>query len=119
MCFRDIRNPIAVKFAQHLYSYFVIKLKENAKGRSYFPANLKQIVGCIKEKTGRILRTELVLESYLNQPERNGRLKKQEKYLKRGIESIMNPYKKKDDVADTFLQLQAFKIQVVTNERKV
>lgn len=109
MMFGKNRNPMAVKLAQHCYSYFLFHYGES-KTIIEFPAYYKtQILGAPKiknEKTGKF--------KAMDKPERKKwAVEKAISILQeRGdmdtLDELTNQ-KKKDDLADVLIQLQSFK----------
>jgi len=108
LSFGKKRNPMATKLGQHCYSYFTFKYGR-FKQVIEFPAYHKtQILGAPKiEKQGKKSIRYVAMEK----PKRKkwSIEKALEILALRGEESIISSAKKKDDLADTLTQLQAFK----------
>lgn len=114
MCFKQIRNVMAVKLGQHCFSYFCLLL-----GRSYedkiieFPAHHKtKILGAPKIDTGQVFKNGNIKYKAMDKPQRKKwAIQEATRILQlRKAEDLMIKHKKKDDLADTLLQTQAFKI---------
>lgn len=112
MAFGKKMNLMAVKLAQHCYSYFSIFHK--GKEIIEFPAyNKTQILGAEKVK-GKAYKSGKVRYKAMEKPKRKKWAieKAMEIFERRDdisvVEKILDS-KKKDDLADTFLQIQAWK----------
>ena len=105
MSFRGKRNPMAIKLGQHCYSYFCF-MYGRFKTVIEFPAFHKtRILGAMKIQIKKRWKN-------MNKPMRKKwTISKASAILqKRGNDySILQQSKKKDDLADVFCQLQAFK----------
>ena len=114
MCFQSVRNTLAVKLAQHCFSYFTIFYGDIQKDKIIeFPAFYKtQLLGAPKIKGNKIYKNGNHSWKSMTKPARKKwAIKKATEILKlRNRDNIMEQYKKKDDLADTLIQLQAFKI---------
>lgn len=114
MSFGKRRNPMAVKLAQHTYSYFAIRYGRFGKTIVEFPAYYKtQILGCEK-LAGKTYKNGKTKWMAIDQRSRKKwSVEKATDILKnRGEETTIDNIKsktKKDDLADTITQLQAFK----------
>lgn len=107
MSFKKAQNTMAIKLGQHCFSYFTMRYPsveinnivfDGRKEIIEFPAYHKtQLLGAPKG---------------LNKPERKKWAveKTREVFALRGCEDYFSGVKKKDDLADTFLQLQSFKL---------
>jgi hypothetical protein len=112
MAFRGKRNPMAVKLGQHCYSYFCFNY---GRFKSYieFPAYHKtEVLGSEKIK-GKKTKNGWKWKNIDKPARKKWSIKKAQELLdKRGegnMLSILKTTKKKDDLADVFCQLQAFK----------
>lgn len=106
MSFKKAQNTMAIKLGQHCFSYFTMRYPlsrignvtfDSRKEIIEFPAYYKtQIIGAPKG---------------LTKPERKKWAveKTRDIFKLRGCENYFEGIKKKDDLADTFLQLQSFK----------
>jgi hypothetical protein len=114
MMFGKLTNPMAVKLAQHCYSFFTICLSPNIKIIEYDAFNKTQVLGC---KMDSVLSKKGVEKfKAVDKPTRK-------KWavskcidiltLRNDIETLtfIKTQKKKDDLADVLVQLQAFKYQ--------
>jgi hypothetical protein len=116
MAFGKKLNKMAVKLGQHCYSYFTF-LYGKSKVVFEFPAYHKtQVLGAEKEE-GKPYKSGKKRYKAVDKPQRKKWAveKALEILNNRGeIEVIegMTTKKKKDDLADTFLQLQAFKYKM-------
>ena len=106
MSFKKAQNTMAIKLGQHCFSYFTMRYPltqvnnvvfDGRKEVIEFPAYYKtQIIGAPKGLT-KPQRKKWAVE------------KTREIFQLRGCEDYFLGVKKKDDLADTFLQLQSFK----------
>jgi len=106
MSFKKAQNTMAIKLGQHCFSYFTMRYPltvvnnisfDGRKEIIEFPAYYKtQIIGAPKKMT-KPQRKKWAVE------------KTRELFQLRGCEDYFVGIHKKDDLADTFLQLQSFK----------
>ena len=107
------RNPMAQKLGQHCYSYFTFKYGRNKKVIE-FPAYYKtQVLGAPKINVGNYKNGNIKWKG-MSKPERKkwSVAKAKEILEERGELDVLQGIKtvaKKDDLADTLTQLQAFK----------
>jgi hypothetical protein len=112
MCFQNVRNVMAVKLGQHCFSYFCIK---HGAGTNVieFPAYHKtKVLGAPKVKGDKVYKNGNCNWKAMTKPNRKKwAIHKATSILNNREESnLMISHKKKDDLADTLIQLQAFKI---------
>ena len=112
MCFQNVRNVMAVKIGQHCFSYFCIK---HGRGDNVieFPAYHKtKVLGAPKIKGNKIYKNGNHNWKSMTKPNRKKwAIQIATSILeKRKEANLMILHKKKDDFADTLVQLQAFKI---------
>ncbi len=114
MMFGKLTNPMAVKLAQHCYSFFTICLSPSIKIIEYDAYNKTQVLGC---KMDTVLSKKGVEKfKAVDKPTRK-------KWaitkcidiltIRNDAETLtfIKTQKKKDDLADVLVQLQAFKYQ--------
>ena len=114
MMFGRQTNPMAVKLAQHCFSYFIMK-HSNIKPEEYDAYNKTQVLGCemLETKT----KTNKLKYKTIDKPARKKwSVKKcEELFNLRNDQDSLNMFKsskKKDDISDTILQVQAYKVQL-------
>jgi len=111
MSWAKSHNTMALKLGQHCYSYFCMNYKDSAILE--FPAYHKtQVLGAEKLKTSR---NGVVKYKSMDKPVRKKWAveKAVEIVSSRGdteLLDLLSQSKKKDDIADTVIQLQAFKV---------
>ena len=122
MSFRKKYNTMAVKLGQHCQSYFYIRYGRFSKKVIEFPAYHKtQVLGAAKIRGTKYKNGKYRWKAINKSARKNWGIKKATEILeKRGEIDAINNIKtksKKDDLADTIIQLQAFKyIYFVTNK---
>jgi len=114
MSFGKRRNPMAVKLAQHTYSYFAIRYGRFGKKIVEFPAYYKtQVLGCEKIAGKKYKNGKTKWVAIDQRSRKKWSVEKATSILEhRGEHSTIENIKsktKKDDLADTLTQLQAFK----------
>ena len=122
MCFDKIRNLMAIKLGQHCQSYFILKYPEKIKNIIEFPAYHKTILlGAKKIKGNKILKNGKHNWKTMDKKSRKkwAILKAIEILKLRNEEISITEFKKKDDLADTLLQMQAFKILNFFKKKKI
>jgi len=115
-------NVMASKLAQHCMSYFIFRYKK-AKQVIEFPAYYKtQILGAPKVKGGKKKNGDVKWKAMIKRDRKKWSIKKALEILTlRGEEKYYLNIKtvaKKDDLADTLTQLQAYKYLVLVNKKK-
>jgi len=115
MAFGAKVNKMALKLGQHCFSYFTIKyhsdIRDGLKEVIEFPAYHKtQVLGCEKE-AGKQYKNGNTRWKAISKPKRKKwAVNRTIEILEtRNEKNVLKDAKKKDDLADTFLQLQAFK----------
>lgn len=116
MSFGSVLNLTAIKLAQHCFSYFCIKYATHLKHRIFnYPAYYKtQLLGAPKVKGNRIYKDGSHNWKAMSKPTRKKwAITEATRVLElRGEKNLMSTHKKKDDLADTLLQLQSFKVNL-------
>lgn len=111
-------NKIAVKLAQHCYSYFAIRYGRKKKIIEYPAFNKTQVLGAPKIE-GKPYKSGKIRYKAMEKPARKkwAVQKITEIMENKGIVGIFANIKKKDDLADTFLQLQSYKYKEYVDSR--
>ena len=106
MSFKKAQNTMAIKLGQHCFSYFTMRYPLSRFGNIVFDSR-KEII-----EFPAYYKTQIIgAPKGLSKPERKKWAveKTRDIFKVRGCEDYFEGIKKKDDLADTFLQLQSFK----------
>lgn len=116
MAFKGKFNPMAMKLGQHCYSYFAFRYGQAKEIIEFEAYNKTQLLGAPKtEKTGK---NGKVRYKAMDKPTRKKwSVAKAKEILelrddKEGLKNL-SAKKKRDDLADTLTQLQAYKVKMV------
>lgn len=106
MNFGKIKNNMAIKLAQHCYSYFIIRYPIKQIGKVIFNDS-KEIIDYPAYHKTQILNAP---KGMIKSERKKWAVQRvQEIFTSLGREDYFAGIKKKDDLADTYLQLQSFK----------
>ena len=116
MSFRGVVNLPAIKIAQHTYSYFILRYGKDKVVLDYPAFHKTQVMGA--PKTPKTLNNGKTRYYVMTKPQRKkwSIAKATELLEKRGEEDFVSKAKKKDDLADTVMQLQSYKYLRFVNE---
>lgn len=106
MSFKKAQNTMAIKLGQHCFSYFTLRYPLTRVGNIVFDCR-KEII-----EFPAYYKTQIIgAPKGMSKPERKKWAveKTRDIFKLRGCEDYFDGIKKKDDLADTFLQLQSFK----------